>query len=100
MTARTATSTRLAVLATLLLALCGLVAAAWLSAPDAGAVSASKANSLWNKQRKLNGIPAGLVNRDALNDGCRKHNNYMATNNELTHFEDDQKPAYTPEGDL
>jgi hypothetical protein len=48
----------------------------------------------------MNGIPAGLVNRAALNDGCHKHVNYMAQNNELTHFEDQNKPGYTPEGDL
>ena len=100
MTSGTAPRTRLAALATLLLALAGLAAAAWLSVPRADAVSASKAHSLWNKQRKMHGLPAGLVNRAALNDGCRKHNNYMATNNELTHFEDDTKPGYTPEGDL
>ena len=100
MTARTAKSTRLAVLATLFFALGGLVAFALLSAPPADAVSASKAHSLWNQQRKIHGLPAGLVNRDALNDGCRKHNNYMAQNNELTHFEDNAKPGYTPEGDL
>ena len=100
MTARTATSTRFAVLVTLLLVLGGVVAIALLSAPRADAVTATKAHNLWNKQRKLNGIPAGLVNRAALNDGCRKHNNYMAQNSELTHFEDQNKPGYTPEGDL
>jgi hypothetical protein len=99
MTIKQATPARVVAFATLVLSLGALIAVALLSAPRADAVPASKASSLWNKQRKLNGIPAGLVNRDALNDGCRKHNNYMATNNELTHFEDNTKPAYTFEGD-
>ena len=99
MTAGNATSRRVAALASLVVALCAVVAFALHSAPSADAVTASKAHSLWNKQRKLHGLPAGLVNRAALNDGCRKHNHYMATNNELTHFEEEGNTAYTPEGD-
>lgn len=99
MTARIPSSTRLAALATLLFALAGLVAVAVISATQADAVTATKAHNLWNKQRKLHGLPAGLVNRPALNDGCRKHNNYMAQNG-ITHFEEEGRPGYTPEGDL
>jgi hypothetical protein len=93
------TSGRVAAVATLLLTLAGLASVAWLSAPRADAVPASKANALWNKQRQMHGIPAGLANRAALNEGCRKHDNYMAQNG-LTHFEEEGKPGYTPEGDL
>ena len=99
MTAQSVTWNRMAALVALTLALGALVAVALHLAPRADAVTAVKAHTLWNKQRKMHGLPAGLVNRAALNDGCRKHNNYMAENNELTHFEDETKPGYTPEGD-
>ena len=98
MTPRSATQTRITALGALLIALGGLVALALLSAPRADAVTASKAHSLWNQQRKMHGLPAGLVNRQALNDGCRKHNNYSAQNDYLGHDEDPANPHYTPEG--
>lgn len=94
---RPAATNRAAALATLLIALAGVVAVAWLAAPRADAVPASKAISLWNKQRTLHGIPAGIGHAPALSDGCRKHNEYMAQNG-ITHFEEEGRPGYTPEG--
>lgn len=79
----------------------GIAALLMLTGADpAEAVPAKQAISNLNKQRKANGIPAGLVARPALNRGCRKHNRWMQMNGVLAHAEEPGTPGYTPEGDL
>ncbi len=73
-------------------------AALLASAPAHADVSGPDIVTWLNAQRAANGIPAGIVEDPALSDGCRKHNHYGALN-ELTHFDDKNKPGYTPEGE-
>jgi hypothetical protein len=76
------------------------VAAALLSAPAAGAVSADLAISNLNAQRKANKLPAGIVHNPLLSEGCAMHNNYMKLNNLLAHEETPGSPGFTAAGQL
>jgi hypothetical protein len=51
-----------------------------------------------NVQRAANGIPAGLVEDQALTQGCLHHDHYMALNHILTHSEIPGTPGYTADG--
>lgn len=52
-----------------------------------------------NAQRTANGIPAGIAERPAWSEGCRRHMAYIAANGgTLTHEEQSGRPGYSPEG--
>lgn len=69
-----------------------------LSAPTASAFSGGEIVQMLNAQREANGLPGGLVERPEWSAACAKHNSYGAQTGELTHFEDESSPFYTPEG--
>ncbi|MEA2309333.1 MAG: hypothetical protein QOI65_1619 [Thermoleophilaceae bacterium] len=74
------------------------VAALALAAAPAAATTPSEALTILNQLRGSTGIPAVQSMDAAKNDGCAKHNHYMAQNNTLTHTEENGNPGYTPEG--
>jgi hypothetical protein len=84
------------------LPLAALAAAAVLAsaaAPAQAGLSPSQALTVANAWRAAAHEPGIATMDPSLNDGCAKHNNYMAQNGgQLTHFEDPSKPGYTSEG--
>lgn len=83
------------------IALAGTVAAFVFSpvaAPAHAGIAPSEALTILNQWRAQTGIPA-VQGMDAdKNDGCAKHNHYMALNG-LGHDEENGKPGYTAAGD-
>jgi hypothetical protein len=57
-----------------------------------------------NVARRLQGLPANVVENTAFSDGCRKHMNYLRLNPGIKtagayHNENSRLPGYTPAGD-
>jgi hypothetical protein len=75
-------------------ACCFLLAAA----PAQAGLSPSQALPILNQWRAEAKLPAVTFDA-AKNDGCAKHNHYMALNGGLTHEEQSGNPGYTTEGD-
>jgi hypothetical protein len=67
-------------------------------APAAHGASAAQIIAALNQQRTDHGIPAGIVQNATWSEDCRKHNNWMAENQTLSHEEQPNTPGYTPEG--
>jgi hypothetical protein len=76
-------------------ACCFLLAAA----PAQAGLSPSQALPILNQWRSEAHLPTLPAFDSAENDGCAKHNHYMALNgNQLTHEETNGNPGYTTEG--
>ncbi|HKP90983.1 MAG TPA: CAP domain-containing protein [Thermoleophilaceae bacterium] len=67
------------------------------AAPAQAGISPEQALPILNQYRARTGLPA-LTFDSAKNDGCAKHNHWMAANG-LAHDEPDGSTNYTPEGD-
>jgi cysteine-rich secretory family protein len=78
----------------------GAASAPVASAQTAAVVTATPAYIIrsLNALREANGIPAGILGNSTWNARCKKHDNYMAVNNVLTHYEVTGDPAYTAGG--
>ena len=69
------------------------------AAPAQAGITADQALTILNQIRASTGIPAVQAMDASKNDGCAKHNHYMALNGgQLTHTEMNGNPGYTPEG--
>lgn len=76
------------------------VAIAAVAAPGAGAQAGTAQDALarLNLQRAASGIPAGLTEDPTLSSDCAQHDDYMAINHILTHYEQPSAPGYTTGG--
>ena len=70
-----------------------------LAVLDAGPATPAAIIAKLNKQRRQNGLPAGITQNQKWTSGCRKHDRYMDRNNVITHYEKKGKPGYTEDGE-
>ncbi len=71
------------------------------AAPALAALTGPQQVAFLNAQRAPHGLPADITENPAMSDGCKKHMDWLATNNIfLQHPETEGTPGYTKEGDL
>ncbi len=75
-----------------------VAAVSFLLPAAAGAAERAPVLQVLNAQRAAHGIPAGITENPAWSAGCNAHENYMTLNGYFGHYQDSDKPGYTPEG--